>query len=190
MTTDVLVRHFTDVAEASPVPVLLYNVSAYTGVNLAPDAVEVLSRHPNIVGIKESGNDMLHLGDYLMRAEPGFTVLAGAGPSVFQAVVQGAHGAVLAIAGLAPEHCVTLVEHVRHGRIDEARQLQRQLLPIARSVGPLHGVPGLKAALDLMGLRGGPPRPPLRPVSPAVVGTLRAQLVALDIPVPALQHAR
>lgn len=189
MTTSVLVRHFTEVADASPVPVLLYNVSMYTGVNLAPEAVETLSRHPNIVGIKESGNDLLHLGDYLARAEPGFTVLAGAGPTVFHAMAAGAHGAVLALAGLVPDQCVALVEQAREGRMDDARSLQRRLLPLARAIGPVHGVPGLKAALDLLGLAGGPPRPPLRPVGPAVVDALRELLVEIGLPVPTLQSA-
>src|SRR5918995_1309645 len=74
MTSDAFVRHFTEVADASPVPVLVYNVTMYTGVNLLPDAVEQLSEHPNIVGLKDSGNDMLQIADYLSRAKPHFTV--------------------------------------------------------------------------------------------------------------------
>jgi 4-hydroxy-2-oxoglutarate aldolase len=181
MTTDAFVRHYTEVADASPVPVILYNVTMYTGVNLLPDAVEQLSQHPNIVGIKDSGNDMVHLGDYIARARPGFVVLVGAAPSLFTATAIGAHGAVLALAGLVPELCVELVEHVKAGRIAEARQLQRRLMPIARSIGPVWAVPGLKAALDLMGMAGGTPRPPLRPVASPAIDTLRRQLDELGV---------
>ena len=181
MTSENFVRHFTEVADASPVPVLLYNVTMYTGVNLLPDAVERLSEHPNIVGLKDSGNDMLQLGDYLTRAKPGFTVLAGAAPTLFSAATIGVHGAVLALAGLVPGLCVELFDHVKAGRIDAARTLQRRLLPLARSIGPIHGVPGLKAALDLAGLTGGLPRPPLRPAAPAAVDSLRAQLSELGL---------
>jgi 4-hydroxy-2-oxoglutarate aldolase len=181
MTSDAFIRHYSEVADASPVPVLLYNVTVYTGVNLLPDAVEALSQHPNIAGIKESGNDMLQIGDYLTRTTDGFTVLAGAAPTLFSAAALGVHGAVLALAGIVPERCVQLFEHVRAGEIEQARALQRTLLPLARSIGPVHGVPGLKAALDLMGMAGGVPRPPLRPVAPAVVDTLRAQLSALGL---------
>ena len=110
MTSEAFVRHFTEVADASPVPLLLYNVTMYTGVNLMPDAVEKLSEHPNIAGMKDSGNDMLQFSDYLARAAPGFTVLAGAAPTLFSATALGAHGAVLALAGIAPELCVELVE--------------------------------------------------------------------------------
>jgi 4-hydroxy-2-oxoglutarate aldolase len=181
MTSENFVRHYTEVADASPVPVLLYNVTMYTGVNLLPDAVEQLSEHPNIAGLKDSGNDMLQIGDYLTRSSPGFTVLAGAAPTLFTAAALGVHGAVLALAGLVPELCVQLFEHVKAGQVDEARALQRRLMPIARSIGPIHGVPGLKAALDLLGLKGGVPRAPLRPVAPPVIATLKAQLTALGL---------
>jgi 4-hydroxy-2-oxoglutarate aldolase len=124
---------------------------------------------------------MVHLGDYIARARPGFVVLVGAAPSLFAATAIGAHGAVLALAGLVPELCVELVEHVKAGRIAEARQLQRRLMPIARSIGPVWAVPGLKAALDLMGLAGGTPRPPLRPVASAAIDTLRRQLDELGV---------
>ena len=68
---------------------------------------------------------------------------------------------------------------VKSGKLDEARALQRRLMPVARSIGPIYGVPGLKAALDLVGLTGGVPRPPLRPVAADVVDRLRAQLATL-----------
>lgn len=181
MTTDAFVRHYIEVADAAPVPVLLYNVTLYTGVNLLPDAVEKLSEHPNIVGLKDSGNDMLQFSDYVRRAKPGFTVLAGAAPTLFSAAALGAHGAVLALAGIVPDLCVELFESVGAGRLDEARALQRRLMPLARSIGPVYGVPGLKAALDLLGMAGGVPRPPLRPVAPEVVETLRSQLGALGV---------
>ena len=181
MTSENFVRHYTEVADASPVPLLLYNVTMYTGVNLLPDAVEQLSQHPNIAGLKDSGNDMLQIGDYVTRSKPGFTVLAGAAPTLFTAAALGVHGAVLALAGLVPDRCVELFALVNAGSIDEARALQRKLLPLARSIGPVFGVPGLKAALDLMGLAGGIPRPPLRPAPAAAVDTLRRQLSALGL---------
>jgi 4-hydroxy-2-oxoglutarate aldolase len=182
MTSDNFVQHYTEVADASPAPVILYNVTMYTGVNLLPDAVEQLSQHPNIVGIKDSGNDMVHLADYIARAkQPGFVVLVGAAPSLFAATALGAHGAVLALAGLLPELCVELVEHVKAGRIAEARDLQRRLMPLARSIGAVWAVPGLKAALDLIGLTGGTPRPPLRPASANAIDTLRKQLSEIGV---------
>ena len=181
MTSENFIKHYTEVADGSPVPVLLYNVTVYTGVNLLPDAVAKLSEHPNIVGLKDSGNDMLQIGDYLARSQPGFSVLAGSAPTLFTSAVLGVHGAVLALAGLVPDLCVELFEHVHAGRVEEGRALQRRLMPLARAIGPVHGVPGLKAALDLLGLAGGVPRAPLRPVSASAVESLRSLLSSLGL---------
>ena len=179
MTAEVFVRHYTEVADASRVPVLLYNVSMFTGVNLPVDAVARLAAHPNIVGIKESGSDVGLLSEYVSRTPGDFTVLAGSATTFFQALCAGCDGAILALAALLPETCVTLRSLVRENRIDEARALQQRILPLARSVGGSYGVPGLKAALDLIGYNGGVPRPPLRPVPHQVVDTIGAQLAEL-----------
>ena len=182
MTTDAFVRHFTEVADASPVPVLLYNVTLYTGVNLLPDAVERLAVHPNIVGIKESGSDVGQIAEYVARTPDDFTILAGSATTLVHALFAGCDGAILALASLVPEECVRMMTLVAEQRLVEARALQRRLMPLARSVGSTYGVPGLKAALELMGYAGGPPRPPLRPVSSEIVDIIRAQIVALTPP--------
>jgi 4-hydroxy-2-oxoglutarate aldolase len=176
MTSDIFVRHYTEVADASPVPVLLYNVTMFTGVNLMPDAVERLAQHPNIPGMKDSGTDVAHISECVNRTPDDFVVLAGAAPTLFLSFCAGCDGAILAVASLLPDMCVELWQAVRDHRIAEARELQRRILPIARSVGSVYGVAGLKAALDLVGLAGGQPRPPLRPAPSSVIETLRAQL--------------
>lgn len=185
MTSDVYVRHYVAVAEASPVPVLLYNVSMYTGVTLPPDAVGLLAEHPNIVGMKESGSDAALLADYIARSGPEFFVLAGSGVTYFSGLVSGAEGAILALAGIVPDQCADILDHVRAGRVLEARALQRRLTPLARTIGGLHGVPALKAALDLMGYDGGLPRAPLGAPPPSVVENLRRLLTDLGVPLVA-----
>lgn len=185
MTTDAFVRHYTQVADQSPVPVLLYNVTIYTGVNLLPDAVAALSAHPNIVGIKETNSDMVQFGEYLSRAQAGFTVLAGSGATYYSALALGAHGAVLAVGGVAPDLCMNMFTAAAAGRLDEARDMQRTLAPLARLVGTAHGVPGLKAALELLGFVGGAPRPPLLPAGTAAIAAIREQLIALNLLEPA-----
>jgi 4-hydroxy-2-oxoglutarate aldolase len=179
MTSDAFVRHFTEVADASPVPVLLYNVTLYTGVNLLPDAVERLAIHPNIVGIKESGSDIGQIAEYVARTPDDFTVLAGSATTLVHALCAGCDGAILALASLVPAECASLVMLVGEKRLEEATALQRRLMPLARSVGSTYGVPGLKAALELIGYAGGPPRPPLRPVRSDVVDIIRRQFEAL-----------
>jgi 4-hydroxy-2-oxoglutarate aldolase len=181
MTSDAFVRHYTDVAEASPIPILLYNVTLYTGVNLLPDAVERLAQHPNIVGIKESGGDIGQIAEFCGRTPEDFTVLAGSATTLFPALCAGCDGAILALASLVPDSCVRMVALVREHRLDDARALQRRLLPLARSIGTSHGVAGLKAALDLIGYVGGVPRPPLRPLNSQIVDMIRGQLDTLEV---------
>jgi 4-hydroxy-2-oxoglutarate aldolase len=186
MTSDVLVRFYRTVADASTCPVLLYNVTMYTGVNLLPDAVETLAGHPNIVGIKESGSDMGQMAEYITRTPDDFTVLAGSATTFFSALCAGADGGVLALASLLPEQCRRLMTLVRDKRLEDARDLQRLMTPLARSVGGIYGVAGLKAALDLIGYTGGMPRPPLGSVTPQVIDIIRGQLDALHaLPAPA-----
>jgi 4-hydroxy-2-oxoglutarate aldolase len=181
MTSEVFMRHYAAVADASPIPVLLYNVTMYTGVTLPADAIEQLSAHPNIVGMKESGNDILYIGECVSRTPDDFTVLAGSASTLFQSLCAGVDGAVLALAALLPDECAELVRLVRENRIAEARALQRRVTPLARSIGGGFGISGLKAALDLLGYAGGPPRPPLRPASKQTIETIRGQLDALGV---------
>jgi 4-hydroxy-2-oxoglutarate aldolase len=181
MTSEIFMRHYAEVADASRIPVLLYNVTMYTGVTLGADAVEQLSAHPNIVGMKESGNDLLYITECVNRTPEDFTVLAGSATTLFQSLCAGCDGAVLALAALLPDECVEMVKLVKDNRIAEARALQRKLTPLARSIGGGFGITGLKAALDLLGFNGGLPRPPLRPASKQIVETIRGQLDALGV---------
>lgn len=176
MTTEVFVRHYTAVADASPVPVLLYNFTAVTGVNLLPQAVVRLAEHPNIAGMKESGADIAHIADLVTGTPPTFSVLAGSSSTFYPALCTGAIGGILALATLIPDACVRLFELTREGRHEEARALQRQMTPIARLVGPSYGVAGLKAALKLTGCDVGAPRPPLVPVPEAGLSAIKEAL--------------
>lgn len=175
MTSDVLVRHYLDVADVSPVPVLLYNVTMFTGVTLAASAVERLAVHPNIAGLKESGSDLAHLAECVARTPDDFTVLAGSAATFLHALCAGCDGGVLALAALIPDVCARMPGLVRQQRLDEARACQRQILPLARAMSA-YGVPGLKVALDVMGYAGGPPRAPLRPAPPGVLDAMRRHL--------------
>ena len=180
MTNDAFVRHYTAVADASPVPVLLYNFTALTGVNLLPAAVARLATHPNIIGMKESGGDIAQIADLVSGTPAGFSVLAGSASTFYPALCVGAVGGILALGCAAPDACVRLFELARAGRHDDAVALQRELVPLARLLGPTHGVPGLKAALNLLGYDVGVPRPPLVPVADAVLPALREALAHFE----------
>ena len=180
MTNDVFVAHYTAVADASPVPVLLYNFTAVTGVNLLPAAVARLATHPNIVGMKESGGDIAQVADLVSNTPPDFQVLAGSAATFYAALCVGAVGGILALGNALPDHCVRLYELTRAGRHGEALQLQRELVPIARMLGPAYGVAGLKAALNLLGYDVGVPRPPLVPVPETAIPLLRDALARFE----------
>jgi dihydrodipicolinate synthase/N-acetylneuraminate lyase len=173
MTTEAFVRHYTAVADASPVPVLLYNFTALTGVNLLPAAVSRLATHPNIVGMKESGGDVAQIADLVSGTPDDFAVLAGAMSTFYAALCVGAVGGILAPACVVPEACARLFQLARSGGHADAVQLQRALMPLARLLGPTYGVPGLKAALNLIGYDVGLPRPPLAPVPDSAHALLR-----------------
>jgi len=180
MTSDAFVRHYTAVADASPVPVLLYNFTALTRVNLLPAAVARLATHPNIIGMKESGGDVAQIADLVSGTPDDFNVLAGTTATFFAALAVGAIGGVLALACVVPGACMHLFELTQAGRRDEALALQRQLVPLARLLGPTYGVPGLKAALNLLGYDVGAPRPPLAPLPDTAIPALRDALAQFE----------
>ncbi len=183
MSSQVFVDHYTAIAESCPVPVILYNFTALTGVCPEVSVVAELSEHPNIVGMKESGGDAGYVSALVDESADGFQVLVGSAPTFYSSLLCGAAGGIMAAACVAPEQCVELYQLVRGGRLDEARRLQRQMTPLARLVTRRYGVPGLKAALDLIGFAGGPPRAPLHPAPREAEAELRAALADLGIPI-------
>lgn len=163
MSLEVLVAHYRAVADASPIPLVLYNLPA-TGVLLTPPIVTTLAEHPNILGIKETSVDLERLGQFAGIGSD-FRVLSGSAPVIYPALTSGAVGGILAVANVLPDACVRLFEHAIAGRHSEALALQRAITPLAQLVTTTYGVAGLKAALDLVGFAGGLPRQPLAPVN-------------------------
>ena len=160
-----LVAHYTAVADASPVPVLLYNFPSSTGVNLLPETVGKLAEHPNIAGMKETSTDGAQFADLSASVPDRFTILCGAAPGVFAALCAGAKGAITAVSAVLPRVCLDMLDHVRAGRYDEALAIQHRITPLARAVTTGYGIPGLKAALEMEGFACGEPRLPLMPLA-------------------------
>ena len=180
MTSEVFVRHYTAVADASPAPVLLYNFTAVTGVNIGPDAVARLAEHPNVVGIKESGGDVAQIAEFATSAGGAFRVFAGSATSFYPSLCVGAFGGILALACVLPDACTQLFSLTMAGRHDEARTLQRRLVPVARLLGTRYGVAGLKAALGVIGCDVGVPQLPLLPLDASGVRALQDALAAFE----------
>jgi dihydrodipicolinate synthase/N-acetylneuraminate lyase len=175
-TPALLVRHYSAVADASPIPILLYNFPGSTGVAFSPESVARLAEHKNIVGMKESGTDAALFAQFADVAPSSFAMLAGTGTVFYADLCLGAVGGILAVAAVAPEICLRLLRAVEQGRHGEARALQKKMALLARLVTSGFGVPGLKAALDFAGYKGGNPRPPLTPATVEAGEQIRAEL--------------
>ncbi len=173
---------FRDVADACPVPLLIYNVPKFTGVNVGADLVARLAGHANIRGIKDSSGNVPQLTDILRRVSPDFAVLAGTASVLYPGCALGAAGGVVALANVAPEESAALVEAVAGGRHAEARELQMRLFAVNEAITATYGVPGLKAAMDMVGYRGGLPRRPLLPAEEPDREAIRRILAAAGLP--------
>lgn len=163
MTPEALRDHYLAVADASPVPVVMYQVPPrFSGVELPPGLVGEVMRHPNVVGIKDSTGDLKSVAALVDACPRGCTVLAGSGAMLFGSMEVGAAGGILAVALLLPDECAGIFRAYHAGRLGEAGRLQERVAPLHRAVVADLGVPGMKAALELAGMHGGPPRAPLK----------------------------
>lgn len=162
MTQEVLVSFYTAVADASPIPLLLYSMPALTGIKIEPATIARLSEHQNIIGVKDSSNDVAGLAETIKLCPPDFAVLTGNGTVFLDALRAEATGAILAVACVVPEICVAIYDAFKRGDEERASSLQTKLTPLATAVTTKYGIGGLKTALDLAGYKGGSVRAPLR----------------------------
>jgi 4-hydroxy-2-oxoglutarate aldolase len=163
MTDKALIQHFVQVADQSPIPVLLYNNPGVTGVTISTAVIKEVSSHPKIVGMKDSSPG--NLSAYILNANPGFSLLAGSANFFFTGLLMGAVGGVLSLADAFPEPCCKLYDLGVNGQLKEGRELQFQLMELNQKVSGKFGVAGVKVAMDLAGFYGGPPRSPLAPLT-------------------------
>jgi 4-hydroxy-2-oxoglutarate aldolase len=165
MTSDVYLAHYTAVADASPVPVIVYNVPVFTGVPLQSKLVIELSKHPNILGMKDSSGDVKLISEVVWNTDAsGFQVMAGAAATLFPAMAAGARGGIIAIACAAPKQALSLYRAFASGDYGKAGAIQRIIAPAAGAVTQSNGIPGLKSAMELQGFEAGLPRRPLLPL--------------------------
>lgn len=176
MTSEALVRHYHTVADASPIPILIYNMPACTGIDLDADTIAAMATHSNIIGLKDSGGNVVKMGNIRRLVGPEFQVLAGSASFLLPALSVGAVGGVLALANIAPEQCLAIHQHFLNGEWEQAREIQVRMIPVNTAVTRGWGVPALKAAMDMLGLYGGPVRQPLLPLSEDMKRELRAIL--------------
>lgn len=162
--------HFLAVADASPVPVILYHIPKFTHVTLEAGLVAELVRHPNIAGLKDSSGDLKRFAEYSTVCAEACRLFIGNGAALYAALELGAAGGIVAVGLLAPDACAAIVRHFRAGEMREAGSIQEAIATVHREVVARFGARGVKAALDMIGYTGGPPRPPLVPLTEKETG--------------------
>ncbi len=181
MNREALKKHFLLIADKSKVPVIIYNNPRVLGVSVDQKLLVELSKHPNIVGIKDSSGDLSFLAETISLLDSDFSFLMGAGSVILPGLRLGASGGILAIAGIAPAQCAELYNLYLEGKMDEALKLQLDLAPLNRAVVQVFGIPGLKYSLDMIGYYGGPCRLPLLPLDDESKKEMNAVLSKLGL---------
>lgn len=161
-----LINHYRAIADASPIPTIIYNMPAATALDIDANTVIQLAQHPNIVAIKDSSGNLVKFADIIRSVRADFTVIAGSGGYFYPALCVGAKATVAALANVAPRETIAIYDAFRAGKHDEARAMQLRLVPLNAAVTTRWNIPGLKAALEELnqGFYGGAPRLPLRPL--------------------------
>jgi 4-hydroxy-2-oxoglutarate aldolase len=177
MNNDVLKAFFTELADKSKIPVILYNMPRNTGVEMNSALISDLSKHQNIIGIKDSSGNIVQIAETIKHSAKDFAVFAGSASFLYSSLMLGAAGGTMALANCLPDKCVELIELFTKGEHQKAQELQILLLDINAAVTSKFGIGGMKAACELMGLYGGPLRKPLRPASADVVAQIKEMLV-------------
>ena len=166
MSHEAFMKHYLMIADSSPIPVLLYNVPSFTGLNLEAGTASALSSHENIIGIKDSSGNVEQLSEIIsLTGDNEFSVLTGSSIVLYPSMCVGAAGGIMAIACALPEKCSDIIRLYKDGNHAEAKELQMRLIEPTIAVTSRYGVQGLKAAMDLAGYYGGRSRLPLLPVA-------------------------
>ena len=155
------VRHYMAVADASPIPIMLYNFPLNTGINLEPDTVAKIAMHPNVCGIKDSSGNIPQAAQIIDQTPKTFHVLVGAASALLPSLAIGSAGGILALGLISAREFCDVYALARGGRWDEAREIAKRMMVLDRGIAGRYGIGGLKAALELQGFYGGPCRSPL-----------------------------
>jgi 4-hydroxy-2-oxoglutarate aldolase len=179
LTDEALAGHYTAVAEAIPIPVIIYNAPGFTGMTVSPGLVEKVTGHPNIIGMKDSSKG--NMAGYIAAADDSFNIMAGTVSTLFQSLAIGATGGVVSLGNAFPEPCCQLYQKCMAGDTDGALELHWMLYNLNKKVSGSFGVAGVKYAMELGGFHGGDPRLPLLPITEAGKDSIRAGVKAAGL---------
>ncbi|HEY4839380.1 MAG TPA: dihydrodipicolinate synthase family protein [Candidatus Acidoferrales bacterium] len=182
MTHTALLEFFRGVADASPIPVLVYSIPQFTGVEVPAELVARLAEHPNICGIKESWGKLSVVREIIAAAPKHFQTLVGSAAIIEPSLKLGAVGAILALADVVPDMCVELYEAALAGNSARAEEIQKQIAPVAQKCVSELGIAGVKFAMDRLGMFGGSVRSPLLPLNEEKRSAVISALATLHVP--------
>jgi 4-hydroxy-2-oxoglutarate aldolase len=176
ITQDALISHYTAVADASPIPIILYSMPDLTGITIEPETAAGLSEHANIIGIKDSSAVVAKLAETVRLVHGDFAVMIGNGTVLCEALQAGARGGILAVGCVAPKLFVEIYDALKTGDTNRAALLQEALTPLARAVTKTYGIGGLKTAIEMAGFAGGVARAPLQRPGEAAIKEIAQML--------------
>jgi len=157
-----LMQHYRSVAEASPVPVIIYNVPGRTGVNISAETTLALANEcPNIAGIKEASGNMGQVMEILRGRPEGFSVISGDDALTLPMMAMGADGVISVMANSLPKEMSQMVHHAMKGDIKKALPLHYRMLPLMNAIFDEGNPTGIKALLEIQGMITGALRLPL-----------------------------
>ena len=175
------IKYFSAVADKTKVPVIIYNVPKFTGVDIEAETVAKLSEHKNIVGIKNSSENIRQTTEIIDQTPKDFITIVGTASVLYSGISAGADGGILALANIAPNECIQIQKFVDEGKHKEALELQKKMLPVNKAITAKYGVAGLKAAMDTLGYFGGEPRSPLSVLNDSGKQELKQILITADL---------
>jgi 4-hydroxy-2-oxoglutarate aldolase len=162
MCDEAQTQYFMDVADNSDIPVMIYNVTKFTHINISPSVVSKLSQHPNILGMKDSSGNIAQLVKFQISGlDPEFNLLVGTASAWNPALNIGIKASIMALANCCPQECVDVQTLFDRGDQKASFELYKRLYPVNEAVTGKFGVPGLKYACERLGFKGGCPRKPL-----------------------------
>jgi len=176
MTAAALEAYYREVADQSKIPIILYTVPKFTGLELPLQTIASMATHPNVIGLKDSSGNMSAISETLKACPPEFRLFQGHGSLLFSALLLGAKGGILALSNMAPGETVEIFKLFQAGDYEKAREMQFRLLPVNQKIVGGYGVPGIKCAVEMLGYAGGDPRPPLRAVNREARDSIRRVL--------------
>ena len=184
ITQAALIDYYNAVADAAQVPVLLYSMPDLTGIAIEPETAAQLCGHANIIGMKDSSNDVERFRRTVQMVDKDFAMMIGNGTVFADALRAGARGGILAVGCCAPEICLEIYRASEANECERATQLQARLTPLARAVTKTYGIGGLKTAMEMAGYAGGSVRAPLRRPNEEAVAEIKQLLGNAVVSVP------